>query len=619
MLRLSTEELAQLAREIRHLIMTSVSRQGGHLASNLGIVELTIALHIVFDFARDRLVLDVGHQCYVHKILTGRTDQFDMLRKAEGISGFPNPQESEYDPFFVGHAGTAVASALGLALGAQYRQSDEKIVAVVGDASIVNGLSFEGLNNTNLLDRQMLIILNDNNMAIDKTQGAFAKYLTRVRVSRPYEHIQRRTELMVRRLPFFSDIIKETLDRFKGSLKTTLLGRQPLEQLGIPFFGPIDGHDLPRLIKILTAIRKINHPVILHVHTDKGRGFVPATEDPCTFHSPRPFKLNGDIASFGERLDKSFTTVFSRSLRDLLKADQRIIALTAAMPDGTGLVKLRDEFPDRIIDVGIAESAAVDIAAGLAATGFRPIVAIYSTFMQRAFDQVFQEVALQNLPVVFCMDRAGLVGGDGAVHHGFCDISTLRTLPNMILLAPADGEELTGALNFAIGCDQPCAIRYPRDIAQPVLDGQQAKPFELGKSAWLRQGSDAVILAYGCLAHQAVLASDKLSKADISVGVVSARFAKPMDEQLLRELLADGKDMPVITLEDHALAGGFGSAVLEFAQQQRLDTRNITRLGMPDRFVHQNSRNSQLKETGLDPDSIAEHIYKVLKPVSDKI
>ena len=613
--RLDTDQLVRLAAEIRQLIKTTVSTNGGHLASNLGAVELTIALHYVFDFAHDRIVWDVGHQCYVHKILTGRAERFDSLRQGGGISGFPNPAESPTDQFAVGHAGTAIASSLGLALGAQMTGSNERVVAVVGDASIVNGLSFEGLNNTSLVHRQLLIILNDNSMAIDKTEGAFAKYLTRLRVSRSYEDLQRRTRLMVRNLPYFGTSIQDALDRIKGGIKSTLQSRQIFEQLGIPYFGPVDGHDIGSLTQLLAGFKDIDHPVLLHVQTEKGRGFEPAHQDPCTFHSPKPFKVNGQTASFPRSTGKSFTSAFASSLAELMKNDHRIVALTAAMPDGTGLAQLRTDFPDRIIDVGIAESAAVDIAAGLAKTGMRPVVAIYSTFMQRAFDQVFQEVALQNLPVIFCLDRAGLVGSDGAVHHGFCDIALLRTLPNMILMAPTDQSELAGALSLALGSNCPCVLRYPRDTVpatEAVTIEQKSQPFQLGRAAILRQGGDAAVIAYGSSTYQAALAAETLAQRGIEVAVHNARFAKPLDEALLRSLLAIENEYPIVIVEDHALVGGFGSAILEFAQSAGLDTRRIVRIGLPDRFIAHNSRAAQLAEVGLDTQGIIAAICRAL-------
>ena len=600
---LSQAELTALAQEIRRLIKTTVSRNGGHLASNLGVVELTIALHYVFNFGSDRIVWDVGHQCYVHKILSGRADRFDTLRQSDGISGFPSPAESPADQFFVGHAGTSIATAVGLALGAQKQNTDEKVVAVVGDASIVNGVSFEGLNNTTLANRQLLIILNDNAMAISRSEGAFANYLTRLRISQPYENLQRRTRLMVQRLPYIGKAIQDALDRIRGGIMTTMVGHQMFEQLGIPYFGPIDGHDLPALIKLLATFKEIDHPVLLHVRPEKGRGFAPASEDPRTFHSPRPFKADDHTASFADRIGTSFTAAFAHALGELMHQDDRIIAVTAAMPDGTGLDRLAQAFPDRIIDVGISESAAVDIAAGLAKKGMRPVVALYSTFLQRSFDQIFQEVALQNLPVIFCVDRAGLVGGDGAVHHGFCDIALLRALPNMVLTAPMDQDETKAALAFALANDFPCVLRYPRDLVpepRTLPDGYHCQPFELGQAVGIRSGSDAVILAYGATAYDALLAADSLAAEDIDVAVISARFAKPLPKQLLLDLWTQHEDMPIITVEDHALAGGFGSAVLEFAQHHGLDTRRVKRLGIPDRFIRHGRRQDQLAEVGID-------------------
>jgi 1-deoxy-D-xylulose-5-phosphate synthase len=609
---LAVEQLPALAEEVRELIMGTVSARGGHLASNLGIVELTIALHTVFDFAQDKLTWDVGHQCYVHKILTGRAEQFSTLRQDGGISGFPSPAESEYDQFFVGHAGTAIATAIGLALGAQKNRTNESVVAVVGDASIVNGLSFEGLNNSSLIHRQLLIILNDNSMAIDATQGAFANYLSKLRLSRSYEDLHRRTKVLVRRLPYVGEALHDSLHRLKSGVKSTLLSQQIFEQLGVPYFGPIDGHDIGALIQLLTEFKKVHHPVVLHVQTEKGRGFQPAREDPCTFHSPRPFKLEGESASFPESGSATFTSGFAQALIEQMEQDERIMALTAAMPDGTGLAQVRQRFGDRVLDVGIAESAVVDIAAGMAKAGLKPVVAIYSTFLQRSFDMIFQEAALQNLPVVFCLDRAGLVGGDGAVHHGFCDIALLRTLPNMILMEPMDESELRAALRFALICERPAAIRYPRDTMPIVaLDSNATCPeFQLGKARRVREGRDAAILAYGSTAYQAVQAAETLHAEHLEAAVYSARFAKPLDRALLAELLE--ADIPILTVEDHALAGGFGSAVLEAVQELQLENRRIHRLGIPDRFISHKSRAEQMAEVGIDAAGIAQAVRKLL-------
>ncbi len=609
--QLEVGQLGELAEEIRGLIKDTVSQTGGHLASNLGVVELTLALHYVFDFGRDRITWDVGHQCYVHKILTGRAEQFHTLRQAGGLSGFPNPEESEQDQFSVGHAGTAIATAVGLAMGAQMRGSDEKVAAVVGDASIVNGLSFEGLNNTCLVKRQMLVILNDNSMAIDATQGAFANYLAHVRLWEPLEHLHRRTKLMVRRLPYFGQALQETLHRIKSGIKTTLQGPQIFEQLGLPYFGPVDGHDVGALVELLRAFKEVDYPVLLHVRTEKGRGFGPAHRDPCTFHSPQPFTMEGETASFPTGGGLTYTGAFAEALSEVMASDERVVALTAAMPDGTGLAGLRDRFGERVVDVGIAESAAVDIAAGMAKTGLRPVVAIYSTFLQRSFDQVFQEVSLQNLPVVFCMDRAGLVGGDGAVHHGFCDVTLLRSLPNMVLLAPADGAEMKGALRFAVESGRPCVLRYPRALVGEALvagEAEACEPFVLGKSRRLREGADGVLVAYGSVVREALEAAELLAAEGVSQGVVNARFAKPLDEELLREVLGGEGGGLVVTVEDHALAGGFGSAVLEAAEEMGLDRGRIVRIGLPDSYIRHGSRGGQLAEVGLDAAGIARRV-----------
>ncbi len=610
--KLSLDELTTLAAQLRQRVTDAVSKSGGHLASNLGITELTIALHYVFDFARDRLVFDVGHQCYVHKMLTGRTNRFDTLRQADGISGFPSPRESSTDPFAVGHAGTAIPTAVGLALGAQLRQTPENIVAVVGDASIVNGVAFEGLNNTSLIKRQLLIIFNDNSMGISKTEGALAMQLTRFRVSSGYELLQRRTQNLVKRLPYFGQKLVEGIDRLKDGIKTTLHGHyQAFELMGMPYFGPVDGHDMAALITLLQAFMEVNHPVLLHVHTEKGRGFTPATKDPCRFHSPAAFQIEGEQATIKSSCGKSFTQAFAEAMIDLMAEDKRVVAFTAAMPDGTGVAELQKRFPDRAYDVGIAESGCTDIAAGLAKSGMKPVVCIYSTFLQRAFDQIFQEVSLQNLPVAFCIDRAGLVGGDGAVHQGFCDVTLLRSLPHFVLLAPMDEAELREALRFSLGLAQPTALRYPRDRVPenlPLPLDYRCEPFQLGKAVWLREGDDAVIISYGAVTAESLHAAEILAEKGIEVGVVNARFAKPLDEALLGAVLSSKKTRPVITVEDHGLAGGFGSAVLEMAQSHGLDARRITRLGLPDRFIEQNSRQGQLEEVGLSRRLIAEHI-----------
>jgi len=619
---LSVTALQQLASEIRWFIITTVGKTGGHLASNLGTVELTLALHYVFDFSRDKLLWDVGHQCYTHKIITGRKAGFARLRQRDGVSGFPSPVESEYDQFAVGHAGTAIGTALGMALGAQQQGLNEKIVALVGDASIFNGPSFEALNNLALVKRQLLVVLNDNSMAIDVTQGALAKFLAKVRLSQTYEDMRKTTNNILAHLPVIGRSVEEAIEKIKKTIRMTVSPSQLFESLDIPYFGPVDGHNIGSLIDLFKAICELNHPAILHVYTKKGKGFTPADDDPRRFHSTGPFQINGDVVDV-DSAKRSFTNAFGDCLVELAETDKKIIAITAAMPDGTGLTSFRGKFPDRYYDVGIAESAAVEIAAGLAKTGLKPVICIYSTFLQRSCDQVFQEVALQNLPVIFCIDRAGLVGGDGPTHHGLMDIGFLRMLPNMVLTAPANETELKAALEFAIRIEKPVVIRYPKDsVPADNITDALAKPFELGKSVLLRQddNSQVTIVAYGSIVTEALKAADMLQEQDIAVDVINARFAKPIDEKIVFLL---SRARSIITVEDHTLACGFGSAVLEKcttaysrsdtapADRKVLHSRIIT-LGAPDRFIRQHCRSAQLAEIGIDAGKIAEAVRIVV-------
>lgn len=608
---LSSEQTAQLAQEIRDRIIGVVSRQGGHLASNLGVVELTIALHRVFDFRHDYLLWDVGHQAYVHKILTGRQERFDTIRKAGGLSGFPNIDESAYDLFNVGHAGTAIPTAVGMARGSTLVGDERRVVAVVGDASIFNGVAFEGLNQAGTLKRQLLVILNDNSMGIAPTQGGMAEYLARFRVSPLYEELKKRVKRYLPQVPLVGKATFEALDHLKEGLKATVSPHQIFEQLGFVYVGPTDGHDTDHLIELLDGLKDVNHPVLLHVHTEKGRGVDFARAEPTRFHSPKPFKVEGcrvEIQSGGT----SWTSAFADALIEAAKDNPRVFGLTAAMPDGTGLNKFQQAFPDRYLDGGIAESGTVDIAAGMCKTGMRPVVAIYSTFLQRAMDQVFQEVSLQRLPVIFCMDRAGLVGGDGPVHHGFMDIAYLRAMPHMVLMAPGDGDEIIECLRLALKLNVPCGIRYPRDTVPASIHGGGRMPaWEAGRSAVLREGPDATILAYGSTCRPALDAAELLAAEGIEVRVVNARFAKPVDREMVREALTRGG--PVLTAEEHSVAGGFGSAVLETAAELGLSAAHVSLLGMPrDRFIAHGSRAGQLAECGLDAAGIAASVKEAI-------
>ncbi len=607
---LSFAELAQLAQEIRERIIEVVCRCGGHLASNLGVVELTLALHRVFDFARDRLLWDVGHQCYVHKLITGRNARFDTLRQAGGISGFPSTAESPYDLFDVGHAGTAIPTAVGLARGDAALGRETRVVALVGDASIVNGVAFEGLNQAGLLKRQFLVVLNDNSMGIARTQGALATYLARFRVSSLYEEVKHRVASLLPRVPLVGQGVYDALEHFKEGIKATVAPDQIFEQLGFLYVGPVDGHDLPHLVEILELLKDVAQPVLLHVHTEKGRGCAWAAHDPCAFHSPGRLKIEGNSVQEETSERKSWTSAFADAVIRLMQEDARVFALTAAMPDGTGLAKVRRVLPDRVLDCGIAESSTVDIAAGMAKAGLRPLACIYSTFLQRAFDQVFQEAVLQRLPVGFCIDRAGLVGGDGAVHHGYLDIAYLRGFQGMVLMAPADEAELEQALRLGLKLDGPWAVRYPRDsVPLPLGAGE---PFYLGRARVLRPGRDATILAYGAPVATALEAAHRLATEGLDIGVVNARFAKPIDEDMVTTAITRGT--PVITVEDHSLAGGFGSAVLETANRLGLPTDGIIRLGLAvEKFYKHGSRSGQLAEAGIDAVGIAATVRRAVQ------
>lgn len=632
--KLSGTERKALAEEIRQLILDTVSQTGGHLASNLGVVELTLALHCVFDFRRDKLLWDVGHQCYAHKILTGRKGKFKNLRHADGISGFPNPAESAYDQFAVGHAGTSIATAIGMALAEQIQskktekkgqkqkgvsqkqnQDANKIVAIVGDASIVNGASFEALNNLGLVKRQLLIVLNDNSMAIDPTVGAVAKYFSKVRLSHTYEGLRKTTSNILEHMPVIGKSVDETLERIKKSIRMVLPASQMFESMNIPYFGPVDGHDVGSLVQLFEGLAELNHPAILHVYTRKGKGFRPADKGPAEFHSTGPFKINGDtVESTSAPSRQSFTLSFGEHLTKLAEKDERIVAITSAMCDGTGLVEFREKFADRFYDVGIAESAAVDVAAGMAKDGLKPVVCIYSTFLQRSFDQIFQEVALQNLPVVFCIDRAGFVGSDGPTHHGLMDIGFFRMMPNMVLTAPANDIEMKLALEFALGENAPVVIRYPKDFVPPdeYVRASCAQPFKLGKSVTVRRAkrSTVAIVGYGSILTEALKAASLLAQDGISANVINGRFAAPIDKKIV-SLIEKGNS--IVTVEDHTAACGFGSALLELATAKGCSLKDICVLGAPRRFIGHNSRDAQLMEAGVKADNIAETVRKMLK------
>jgi 1-deoxy-D-xylulose-5-phosphate synthase len=618
---LPIDQLPQVAAEIRHAICEQIKRTGGHFAPNLGVVELTIALHYVFDFSHDRLLFDVGHQCYPHKLLTGRFPMLGKLRTREGMAGFPEPRESEYDLFSVGHAGTAISTAVGMARGDTLRgegfnphanPEGRRVVSLIGDASIVNGVAMEGLNNAGTLGRQFLVVLNDNGMSIAKPQGAIAAYFDRVRVNPAYRQMKQAAKDVVRNLPG-GHLIGEMYHRLGEIAKDAVTEDAWFEKFGLLTVGPIDGHDLRWLIDMLIEVKDVDRPLVLHVHTIKGKGFEHAESDATTFHSPAAFKVEGcrvELKSSG----RSFTTALGDAMIDLMQRDEKVVTCTAAMPDGTGLNKVIRKFPDRAWDVGICESHATDMMAGLAKTGWKPFFAVYSTFLQRAFDQVFQEIALQGLPLRLCLDRAGLVGGDGAVHHGFCDISILRIFPKAVLLAAMDEPSLLAGLEFMRNYnDGLSAIRYPRDNVSEMFKTDACPPFELGKARMLKEHAqpDIAILGYGVMAIEAMKSLEQLNgHSEYKVNVYDARFAKPVDRALIRSLLE--RNIPILTVEDHSLTGGFGSCVVEAALEMGLDARMITRIGLPESWIYQDDRKLQMAEAGIDAVSIARVVREVL-------
>jgi len=617
--KLSLDQLVPLAQEMRELIMNTVGTNGGHLAPNLGTVEICLALHFVFNFPQDRLLWDVGHQCYPHKLITGRAKNFGTLRKKGGVCGFPDPAESPYDLFAVGHAGTGISTAVGLARADVLQKRDTRIVALVGDASIVNGLAFEGLNNAGTLNRQLLIILNDNSMSISEPQGAFANYLEHLRVTTTYGEVKKRVQHLLEQIPYGQQI-SDIAYHVKQGIKNTIAPGHIFEDLGLKYFGPVDGHDMPGLIEKLNELKDVQSPAVLHIKTVKGKGYEWACDDPTTFHSPKPYRVEGDRVVLEKGTGRSWTSAFADALVNAARKNDKICGITAAMPDGTGMIKLKPIFPERYFDTGICESHAATMAAGMTKGGLRPVVAIYSTFLQRAFDQIFQEVCLQGLPVAFCIDRAGLVGDDGAVHHGFCDLSFLRAMPGIVLVAPSDERDMIGALDFVTTIDAPSVMRYPRDNCPPVPLGEEV-PWAItksgGKARVLKTGADATIIAYGSLAWQALEAAKLLENEGLAVGVIDARFCKPLDGEMLERVFtaAAAAGAPLLTVEDHSIVNGFGTAVVEHAAEKRYDTRHVTRLGLPDRFIRHAKRGEQLKEIGLDAAGIARAVRAAIEEI----
>jgi 1-deoxy-D-xylulose-5-phosphate synthase len=598
--------LGELAQEIRDQIISVVSKNGGHLASNLGAVELTLSLHRVFDSPKDKIVWDVGHQCYTHKLLTGRKDGFGSLRKYQGISGFPTWRESEHDLLIVGHASTAISSALGIACGRDHRGEDFSVIAVVGDGALTGGMAFEGLNNAGASGRSLIVILNDNTMSISKNVGALSKYLTDLLTDEKYNKLKAEVWELVGKFKR-RDKIRAMVAKVEESVKGFLVPGIIFEKLGFRYFGPVDGHDIGGLIKTLEHLKGLKGPILLHVLTQKGKGYKYAEEDAPRFHGIGAFdKVTGN--SNGKMAGPTYTDVFGKSLLELALQDDRIVAITAAMTLGTGLMEFAQAFPERFYDVGIAEQHATTFASGLASQRLKPVFAVYSTFLQRAFDQVIHDTALQNLPVLLAVDRAGLVGADGPTHHGALDLSFLRQVPNWVVMAPKDGSELRNMLYTAVNWEKgPVAIRYPRSaIPDSVTRGFD--PVPMGTWEILRKGKDCAILAVGSMVYPALKAASELEKEGTNAEVVNARFVKPLDQEMLASIFA--RFDRIITVEENALSGGFGSAVLEFAEAHGVSNATVRRMGIPDRFIEHGSRDRLLADLGLDTAGIVRVVRK---------
>lgn len=608
---LTLEEIKLLAGEIRQLIIDVVSKNGGHLAPNLGVVELTLALHKVFTTPKDKIIWDVGHQSYIHKILTGRKEIFPTLRQYHGMSGFPKRKESEHDAFGTGHSSTSISAALGMAVARDLKGEDNNVIAVIGDGSMTGGMAFEALNNAGDLHKKMIVILNDNEMSISKNVGAMSQYLCDLRTGETYNKIKRDVEGWLKGLDFGSDVLS-AIERLKGSVKYLMVPSSVFEELGFKYLGPIDGHDLNKLLEVLEAAKHVNGPVLVHVITKKGKGYEPAETSPNKFHGTGPFEIATGKKISDPAAPIAYTEMFGKTLTELAAENEKIVAITAAMPDGTGLNKFAEQYPQRFFDVGIAEQHAVTAAAGMAAEGLKPVVAVYSTFLQRAYDSVLHDICMQNLPVTLCLDRAGIVGDDGYTHHGVFDYAYLRSMPQMTIMAPKDENELRHMLNTALSFDGPITIRYPRGSGVGVDCSEALQQLSIGKGEVLREGEGVCLLAIGSMVAVALQAADVLAEQGIKAGVINLRFAKPLDEELLVQ--AAKKYSKLVTLEEGVVAGGVGSAVLELLNNKGLlQTTQVLNLGIPDEFVPHGDKKYLFRDIGLDLDSITAKITALVK------
>ena len=598
------EEYDTLAEEIRHFLVEKISRSGGHLASNLGVVELTIALHLCFDFPKDKVVWDVGHQSYTHKLLTGRKSGFDELRKYGGMSGFPKRKESDCDCFDTGHSSTSISAGIGLVAARDLQDGDEHVISVIGDGALTGGMAYEALNNASRLKRNFIIILNDNNMSIAENVGGMSEYLNGLRTNEAYTNFKTGVEQSLSRIPGGSHLANQ-LKKTKSGIKQLFIPGMLFENMGITYLGPVDGHDIGKLQDILNKAKKVKGAVLVHVLTRKGNGYVPAERHPARFHGAEPFDIETGLP-LNKKKKANYQDVFSTCMVKLGQRNEKVVAITAAMPDGTGLKRFKNIYPDRFFDVGIAEGHAVTFAAGLAAGGMRPIFAVYSSFLQRAYDQVLHDVCIQNLPVVFAIDRAGLVGSDGETHQGIFDLSYLSSIPNMHIMAPKNKWELSDMLKYAVEFDGPIALRYPRGEAYDGLK-EYRRPIEYGKSEVINEEEDIALLAVGNMVKIAEQVRKNLKEIGYSCTLVNARFVKPIDTEVLDMLSADHKLL--VTMEENVRSGGYGEKVMDYVVEQELPVK-LLNISLPDEYVEHGNVALLYEEVGIDAQTVTKRIIE---------
>ncbi len=611
--KIPEEQLTEVAAEIREFLVETMSKLGGHLASNLGVVELTIALHRVFDLPKDKIIWDVGHQSYTHKILTGRKDAFESLRQEGGLSGFPKRSESSCDVFDTGHSSTSISAGVGYVKARDLKKQDYSVISVIGDGALTGGMAYEALNNAAELKTNFIIVLNDNEMSISKNVGGISTYLSGIRTAASYTELKMGVTRALEKIPKIGPGMVDAVRKTKSSIKQIVIPGMLFENMGITYLGPVDGHDIHQMVRVFQEAKRFEGPILVHVLTKKGQGYEPALRHPSRFHGAGPFEIETGLPI--SRSNPTYTDIFSTVMRKMGDREPDVVAVTAAMPTGVGLKRFSNMFPDRCFDVGIAEEHAVTFAAGLALGGMIPVVAIYSSFLQRAYDQMMHDVCMQELHVVFAIDRAGLVGSDGETHHGVFDLSYLNSMPNMTVMAPKNLWELSDMMKFAVHFNGPIALRYPRGEAYTGLQDHRA-PVRYGKAEVLEQGEKIALLAVGNMVKTAVQVRELLQEQGYQVTLVNMRFVKPFDMALVREL--SGSHELLVTMEENVRNGGFGEQVASFVMEEGLSAR-VQIVALPNRFVHQGSVSSQMKETGIDAESVAGKILKVYKELEQKV